>query len=244
MAAGTTDNTGTISFSLTPGLYGLQSVIPGYTTWGNSNSVAGQFGIPVEAGYRTDVSVSLGTLEIQLFYAADEPMGGKRVDIFTQRRTITGEVAFNEKVVMLTTDNNGKISYVLSPGSYAFSIDGLAGYGWGNAATGESEVNVVVKSGLVTPKRVMMGLLIIRFVPRIVTPNPIFVKVYTQKKGALDEWVVDRRVASAGTTPGGLVGFALTRGDYAIEFIPPGENRDRKIFSVAIEEGKTTELAF
>jgi hypothetical protein len=107
----------------------------------------------------------------------------------------------------------------------------------------EGEVNVAVRSGQTTAKRVDLGRLIVELAYADGKPMVWeLVEVYTQRQDLGGNWVWGDWVTSQYTDDTGTVYFDLAPGQYAIRFRRPGENQDRSLFSITVQGGKITQL--
>ncbi len=132
-----TDNTGTVSFLLSPGHYLIASDLPGYN-WGTATDRDGMASVAVRPGQTSQVIVNLGQLVIGLTDASGQPIKGKYVKIYTQKPDAAGYAAPDGTVFTDSTDNSGQVVYNLTPGLYAMKIDDQIIY------------NIPVESGKIT----------------------------------------------------------------------------------------------
>lgn len=180
-----------------------------------------------------------GILSVGLRYADGKPTVDRYVNVYTQKQDVAGNWVRDSRVTYKQTDNAGKVSFELTPGNYALEIGRLDGYNWGNMVGDIGEVNVAVRTGQMTVKRVDMG----RLTVGVTTSQggaarDVYVYVYTQKQDASGKWVQGTRVTYRQTDNSGMVSFDLTPGQYAIQFRRPGENEDQYLYSITVERGK------
>ena len=236
-----TDNAGKVSFDVAPGNYALEiGGLEGYN-WGNMVNEIGQADVPVKAGYHTGVVVTLGRLAVELAYADGKPIVNRYVSVYTQKQDVAGNWVRDSRVTYKQTDNAGKVSFELTPGNYALEIGGLEGYNWGNMAGDVGEVNIAVRSGQTTVKRVDMGKLIVGVTnAQGEAAKGVYVYVYTQKQDATGKWVQGDRITYSQTDNSGMVSFHLTPGQYAIQFRRPSEKEDSYLFNITVNGGNIT----
>jgi serine/threonine protein kinase len=122
VASGSTDNTGAVSFILTPGYYIIYSDFTGYN-WGNANDGSGMANLAVPAGQTTQLITNLGQLIVGLVDSNSKPINGKYVEIKTQKKDVSGKLAYDKNVTSGTTDNSGQLVFNLTSGNYAIKID-------------------------------------------------------------------------------------------------------------------------
>ena len=119
--SGNTDNSGAISFMLTPGYYIVSSDLPGYN-WGNEVDAKGVTNVALQPGRSIQVVVGLGQLVVGLVDAGGQPLSNKYVKVSTQKKDASGKPSIKESVDSGNTDNSGQAIFNLTPGDYAVEV--------------------------------------------------------------------------------------------------------------------------
>ena len=206
VASGRTDNTGTIVYNLTPGIYAAEIGDIAGNLWGD------EMNHPVVSGGQTTILVTLGRLTVGVKNADDQPVAGRWVGIYYQEKDLEGNPVKGDRFQSGRTDNAGLVSWDVTAGTYAVEIGDIQGNLWGD------ELNHVVNSGennviVLTLGRLTVGL-------KDVGGSPIegrWVGIYYQERDLGGNPIQGDRFASGRTDNTGLVSWDLTAGDYVVE---------------------------
>jgi predicted Ser/Thr protein kinase len=117
-----TDNSGLISFDLTPGYYIVGCDLMGYN-WGTANDIRGTASVPVQPGAEQRMIISLGQMQVGLKDLNGSPVSGKYTSIFYQKKDVSGNLVLGDQITYAQTDNTGTVTFNLTPGKYAVKID-------------------------------------------------------------------------------------------------------------------------
>ena len=117
-----TDNSGAVTFNLTPGHYIIRSDFTGYN-WGDAYDVQGIANFAVPPGEVTPLIRDLGKIVIGLRDAGGAPLTGQRVYIYRQGMDLNGNpVTDGSSLDYNNTDNGGLVSFDLTPGLYVIRV--------------------------------------------------------------------------------------------------------------------------
>lgn len=122
VAEGRINNTGLVSYVLTPGLYLVAMDLPGYT-WGMTTRDDSETNLAVRSGDTTRRAVSMGELRIGLLNADGSPAQGVYFQVLTQKLDVSGNPVVNNRVAEGRTDNGGLARVSLTQGEYALQIN-------------------------------------------------------------------------------------------------------------------------
>jgi serine/threonine protein kinase len=122
VGGGYTDNTGDVEVDLTAGNYLIKADFNGYN-WGDAYDVNGESNVPLQPGQVQTIIVHLGRMIVALKDAGGNPVGNKGVGVHFQKKDVNGNPSSGDSVTSGYTDNTGSVSFDLTPGSYAITID-------------------------------------------------------------------------------------------------------------------------
>jgi hypothetical protein len=219
-----TADTGSITYDLTPGLYGVAiGDITGYG-WGEELNHA------VLPGETTKVLVQLGRLTVGVRDAEGKGLGGKPVSVYRQKTDLNGAPMFGDRILEGRTDTTGGIAWSVTAGTYAVAIGDISGSLWGEP------LNHDVTSGRNTSILVTLGRLSVGL--RDVDGKPIggrLVGLSYQKKGLGGSIGKGDRFLEGRTDNTGVIRWDVTAGSYVLDVEGIGTLTD-----LPIEPGKTT----
>lgn len=135
--SGGTNNTGLISFDLTPGYYIVATDLQGYN-WGNATDLEGMTSISIQPGVENRMVISLGQLQAGLTDFNGKPITDQYIKVYTQIKDVSGNPALGSNVDSGSTDNTGIFVSNLAAGQYAIQINEQVLY------------NIEVKEGKIT----------------------------------------------------------------------------------------------
>lgn len=122
VVTGNTDNSGLRIFDLTPGYYIVASDLAGYN-WGTAADVKGMASVLIQSGLETRLIISLGQLQVGLKDSNGNPRPDQYIQVYTQKKDVSGASALGDRVAAGHTDNTGVFMANLAPGQYAIRID-------------------------------------------------------------------------------------------------------------------------
>jgi hypothetical protein len=219
-----TADTGSITYDLTPGQYGVGiGDIVGYG-WGE------ELNYQVSPGQTTRVLIQLGRLAVGVRDADGKGLGGKWVGVHLQRADLNGNPIIADRVLEGRTDNTGAIAWSLTAGKYAVAIGDVAGNIWGEP------LNHEVAPGQTTPILLTLGRLSIEL--KDADGKPLggrWAGVYYQKKGPGGNVGKGDRFLEGRTDNTGVIRWDVTAGVYLVEVEGVGILTD-----VAVQPGRTT----
>lgn len=224
VASGRTDNTGTVIYNLTPGIYAVEIGDIAGNLWGDE---ANHF---VVSGERTTILVTLGRLTVGVKNADGQPVSDRWVGVYFQEKDLEGQQIKGDRFLSGRTDNAGLISWDITAGTYAVEIGDIRGNIWGE------ELNHIVNSGERTAIVLTLGRLTVGL--KDAGGKPIegrYVAVYYQERDVSGNPIQGNRFASGRTDNRGLISWDLTAGNYVVEVEKVGMLPD-----VPIQAGVTT----
>jgi hypothetical protein len=114
---GYTSNTGAVSWDVTAGTYGINiSGLNGYL-WGDPlNHI-------VTSGQNTTILVELGRMVVGMKDGSGNPIQGKWIGVFYQRKDANGNITKGDRIYNNSTDNAGLVGFDLTPGDYIIEVD-------------------------------------------------------------------------------------------------------------------------
>jgi hypothetical protein len=124
---GDTDNSGTLTVNLVPGHYIIYSDFPGYN-WGNAYDGEGIANFPIFGGETTTLIYDLGKLVVGLKDSNGNALTDEYVNVYMQDQDLNGNPILGDRVHRRDTDNAGIVSFNLTEGNYALSIDDATTY--------------------------------------------------------------------------------------------------------------------
>lgn len=200
----TASNTGRASFDLPPGVYALRvDGLAGYT-------FGRPFDISVSPGAASVVTVTLGRLSVGIADADGKPVN-HQVAVLLQSPDVNGNPVTTDRAASSDTGRTGIATFDLTAGVYAISIDGLAGYAWGNP------FNYSVSAGQTNQVLVRLGRILVGTTNAQDQPESRRVQIVTLQPDVNGRPAADRAVASDTTSKAtGLASFELTSGLYAV----------------------------
>jgi len=224
IADGRTDDTGSITYDLMPGVYGVGiGDIAGYP-WGEPLNYA------VLPGQTTRILVQLGRLTVGVRNADGKGLGGRWVGVYLQRADLNGNPISSDRILDGRTDTTGLIMWDLTAGKYTVAIRDVAGNVWGE------EMNHEIASGQTTPIMLTLGRLAVGL--KDADGKPVsnrWVGVYYQKRDATGTIGKGDRFLDGRTDNTGALTWDITAGRYVVEVEGYGTLSD-----VLIEAGKVT----
>lgn len=206
VADGRTVDTGSITYDLSPGLYGVGiGDISGYL-WGE------ELNHPVLPGQTTKVLVQLGRLSVGVRNAEGKGLGGKWVGMYLQKQDLNGNPIKADRILDGRTDAAGALSWNVTAGTYAVGIGDVAGELWGE------ELNYEIKPGQTTSILLTLGRLTVGL--QDADGRPIgnrWVGLSYQKKDVSGNIVKGDRFLDGRTDSTGLLRWDITAGHYVVE---------------------------
>jgi hypothetical protein len=224
VADGRTDGTGAIVYNLTPGLYAVEVRDIAGDLWGD------EMNHPLPSGQQAKIVVTLGRLTVGVKDADGQPVSGRWVGVYYQKKDLEGNSVKGDRFLDERTDNTGLISWDVTAGSYAVEIRDVLGNIWGE------EMNHQVNSGETSKVILTLGRLTVGL--KDAEGNPIqsrWVGVYYQDLDVSGNPAKGQRFADGRTDNTGLVSWNLTAGRYVVEVEKVGT-----LLDVPIQPGVTT----
>jgi serine/threonine protein kinase len=114
----TTNNAGTVIFDVTPGNYIIACDFTGYN-WGNAVDVMGEANLPLRSGQVFQLITQLGAVVFEAKDNSGNPIDGDYVYMYLQTYDINeNPTADGSHIDRETTDNTGRVWFVVTPGLY------------------------------------------------------------------------------------------------------------------------------
>ncbi|MBA3944191.1 MAG: hypothetical protein H0X37_06460 [Herpetosiphonaceae bacterium] len=225
------DQQGQAAFDLKNGTYGVcPRGIEGYD-WTAQGCI---YNVQIEANKQTVVKLQAGQIQVALAGADGQPGQNVYSAIYKQKPDVSGNPITGDRASEGRTDNTGLVSYWLTSGLYAVTMD-LPGYNWGHLGSAKGEVNEVVRPGTTTRVFVKMAQLTIGLKDANGDPaKDAYCQVFTQKQDVNGKPTLDNRVADGRTDNGGIASFPLTQGQYALRI------GNAVLYNVPLQWGKLT----
>ena len=117
--SGRTDNTGAVSWDITAGTYVVDIGDIVGDPWGDPMNRV------VASGETTTIILSLGRVAVGLKDASGNPIQGKWVGMYLQKKDVSGNITKGDRFLSGRTDNTGVISWDVTAGRYIVEIEGM-----------------------------------------------------------------------------------------------------------------------
>jgi len=122
-----TDNSGEVIFDVAPGNYIIGCDFDGYN-WGDAKDVEGKANIPLRPGEVQQIVQELGAIVVELKDSSGNPISGDNVYIYYQEADVNNNPTVGSRIDYNRTNNTGRVSFVVTPGVYAFHHDDTTYY--------------------------------------------------------------------------------------------------------------------
>ena len=174
--------------------------------------------VPIGSGVEiTQIDNGTTALAAYFLWGDGSPKEGQYVEVFTQKKDLSGNWITDKRLDWGNTDNSGSVTFNVETGEYIIATD-FRGYNWGNASDVEGQVNIAVEVGKTTQIVLRLGILRIGFVYADGTMvESQYVEVYKQRLSVAGEWVEGDSVGWSNTDNSGEVFFDLTAGNYTVK---------------------------